>query len=285
MAPKCMEWKFRHEHGRNEAHRECPLRGPCGACRPMSIARLRAASTLRRRAIDARCCPRPVRCHPPAALAPNPLVEQTRWTGIAAVATLWSTQVVLIVALGFDLVGDRPLSYLALEADLGFLFGVGLMVSAALFVTFGRYLRDRYLLGVAFSIAMLVGMAGQFVAGVVPIGGAGTASRFHVAAALTLGASIPVVMWRFAADQPPGAWRRWCYALFWLEVAACATGITLSRNQVAPLAEILPALAFHAWVAIVTIGPGRSGRRRFPHPLCAVVVGSLRGGDPWQRAR
>ncbi len=219
---------------------------------------LRRTETVRN---AVRCCPRKgVICHTSTASAPNPLVEQTKWTGVAAVGALWSTQVVLIVAFGFDLVGDRPLSYLALEVGIGFLFGVGLMVSAVLFMTFLRYLRHRYLLGVASSVAMLVGMCGQFVAGVVPIGGTGTASRVHVAAALTLGASIPVLMWRFAADQPPGAWRRWCYGLFWLEVAACAMGIALSRSQVAPLAEILPALAFHAWVAIVTVGPGHGSR-------------------------
>lgn len=154
------------------------------------------------------------------------------------------------------MLGDRPLSYLALEADVGFLFGVGLMVSAVLFVTFHRHLRLRYRLGVAFSVAMLIGMAGQFIAGVVPIGGTGTASRVHVVAALTLGASIPMLMWRFAADQPPSAWRRWCYGLFWLEVVACVAGIALSRNRVAPLAEIMPALAFHAWVVTATFGPG-----------------------------
>lgn len=170
-------------------------------------------------------------------------------------AALWSTQMVLIVAVGFDLLGERPLSYLALEADIGFLFGVGLTVSAVLFVIFQSHLRHRYRLGAAFSVAMLVGMAGQFIAGVVPIGGTGTAGRVHVAAALVLGGSIPVLMWRFAADQPSGGWRRWCYGLFWLEVAACAAGVTLSRNQVAPLAEILPALVFHAWVATVTFGP------------------------------
>lgn len=185
-------------------------------------------------------------------------MQQTRWTGIAAVAALWSTQAALVVGLGFDLLGDRPLSYLALEADIGFLFGLGLTVSAVLFVTFQRHLRDRYRLGPAFSVTMLVGMAGQLIAGVVPVGGTDTAGRVHVAAALTLGASIPVLMWRFAADQPTGAWRRRCYGLLWLEVAACATGIALSRNHVAPLAEILPALAFHTWVAAVTFGPGRS---------------------------
>ena len=171
-------------------------------------------------------------------------------------ATLWSTQAVLIVTVGFDLVGERPLSYLALDAEIGFLFGAGLVVSAALFVMFQRHMQQRYRLGAAFSVTMLVGMAGQLIAGVVPIGGTDAASRVHVAAALVLGAAIPVLMWRFAADQPSGAWRRRCYGLFWLEAAAVATGITLSRNHVAPLAEILPALAFHAWVVTVTFGPG-----------------------------
>lgn len=176
-------------------------------------------------------------------------------------AALWSTQVALVVVVGFDLVGERPLSYLALADDIGFLFGAGLAVSALLFAAFQGHLRHRYRLGAAFSVVMLVGMAGQLVAGVVPIGGTGTASRVHVAAALTLGASIPVLMWRFAADQPSGVWRRWCYGLFWLEAAACAAGFALSRSQVAPVAEILPALAFHVWVATVTFGPdhGHSG--------------------------
>jgi hypothetical membrane protein len=185
--------------------------------------------------------------------APNSSVQWLRWSGALAVGVLWSTQLVLIAAAGFDLVGDRPLSDLALAPDVGFLFGGGLVVSAVLFAAFQAYLRHRYRLGAAFSVVMLVGMAGQLIAGVIPIGGAGPASRVHVTAALVLGASIPVLMWRFAADQASGAWRRWCYGLFWLEVAACAAGVSLSRIHVAPVAEILPALVFHAWVATTTL--------------------------------
>lgn len=176
----------------------------------------------------------------------------TRWTGIAAVAVLWSTQAALVVAGRFDLLGTRPLSDLALGGT-GFVFGAGLVVAAVLFVMFLTWLRSRHRVGLACSASMVVGMAGQLVAGVVPIGGAGTSNRVHVTAALILGASIPVLMWRFAADQPRGAWRRRCYGLFWLEAAACVAGVTLSRNQVAPLAEILPALAFHAWVGVLTL--------------------------------
>ena len=184
----------------------------------------------------------------------------TKWSGLAAVAALWLTQTTLTVALDFDLLGVRPLSDMALDADLGFLFGVGLMASALLFVTFLRYLRRRYALGPAFCVAMLIGMAGQFVAGVVPIGGTGITNRIHVTAALVLGASIPALMWRFAAGQRRGDWRRRCYGLFWLEAAACAVGLALSRHQVAPLAEILPALAFHAWVGVVTLDAHGHGR-------------------------
>lgn len=209
-------------------------------------------------------------------------MEHTRWTGIAAVATLWLTQMVLIAAADFDLVGERPLSYLALEDDFGFLFGVGLTASALLFVAFEGYLRHRYRLGVPFSVAMLVGMTGQFIAGVLPIGGTSPASRVHVAAALTLGATIPVVMWRFAANQPKGAWRRRCYRLFWLEAVACTAGIALSRNQVAPLAEILPALAFHIWVVMVTFGSGPVGPDERRELIATAHVGQ--GVEDRQRA-
>lgn len=174
-----------------------------------------------------------------------------RWTGLAAVGLLWSTNIFLVGALDFDLLGKRPLSDLALGAGVGPLFGVGLAGSAVLFVAFLADVRRRYPAGRIFSIVMLAGMICQFVAGVVPIG---DERAVHVTAALALGASIPIFMWRFAADQPPGTWRRRCYALFWLEVAACIVGVTLSRLQIAAVAEILPALAFHAWVAVLTFG-------------------------------
>ena len=100
---------------------------------------------------------------------------------------------------------------------------------------------------------MLVGMVGQLIAGIVPLGDGGPGTRIHVTSALILGASIPVLMWRFAADQPVGPWRHRCYQLFWLEAAACAAGVALSRRHVAAVAEVLPAMAFHLWVLVVTL--------------------------------
>lgn len=99
---------------------------------------------------------------------------------------------------------------------------------------------------------MLGGLFGQVVAALVPIGGNGAAHRVHTAFALALGASLPLLMWRFAAGQARGRWRQIAYGFFWTEVAACVVGFVLSNRSVAPLAEILPAAVFHAWIGAVT---------------------------------
>jgi hypothetical protein len=72
-------------------------------------------------------------------------------------------------------------------------------------------------------------------------------------------------MWRFSAAQPSGSWRRLSYRLFWAEAAACVAGLYLSAIGIAPVAEILPGVAFHAWIFVVTftgaapvVGGGRS---------------------------
>ena len=120
---------------------------------------------------------------------------------------------------------------------------------------------------------MLAGLFGQVVAAFVPIGGDPTDHRIHTGFALALGISLPLLMWRFAAGQAPGTWRRLAYRLFFLEAAACVVGLYLSARSIAPVAEILPGIAFHVWVFVVTfrsprrphrpeLGPGRATRRR-----------------------
>jgi hypothetical protein len=183
-----------------------------------------------------------------------------RWTGVWAVGVLWSTQALAIVVTGFDLVGERPLSELANRPGGELLFSAGLVVAAVLFLFFLDFLRGAYPVGRAFSAAMAIGMAGQIVAGILPIGGDGWVSRVHVISALVLGASIPVLMGCFAADQHPGPWRRRCWWLFGFEAAACAVGVALSQRHIAPVAEILPAVAFHLWVIVVTLAAPPTAR-------------------------
>ncbi|MGI8684616.1 MAG: hypothetical protein ACR2MO_05940 [Acidimicrobiales bacterium] len=187
--------------------------------------------------------------------------ETTRYAGLAAVALLWSTLGIASLRSGFPLTGPRPLSWLAADADAAVLYGIGLAGGAGLLLVFHGYVRANFPSGRrSFSMAMVAGLAGQTIAAVVPIHGGTVAHTVHTVAALTLGASLPALMWRFAVEQPAGAWRQRCVRLAWLETAACVVGVVLSRRSVAPLAEILPAAVFHLWIAAVTFAPGAGAR-------------------------
>ncbi len=167
-------------------------------------------------------------------------------------ATVWGTLLSATALTGFDLLGPDPLSYLGTQDRSAALFAIGLAVPAVLLTVFHQEVRRGLPTGRGFSTAMLVGLAGQMVAAFVRIGGDAGAHRVHTTSALVLGASLPVLMWRFAAGQPAGRWRRLCYGLFWVEALASAAGLYLSARGVAPLAEVLPGAAFHIWVLVVT---------------------------------
>ncbi len=195
--------------------------------------------------------------------------RSVRYAGIAAVATIWTALVTATVVARFDVLGEQPVSYLGSQPRSAALFTLALAGSAVLLTAFHGYVRDRFPVARGFSTAMLVGLAGQLVAAFVPIGGDPVLHRIHTSSALVLGASLPMLMWRFAAAQPAGTFRRASYALFRAEVAACAAGLCLSAASVAAVAEILPAVVFHVWVVAVTlarrqktsstgiVGPGR----------------------------
>lgn len=177
-----------------------------------------------------------------------------RYAGVTAVVVSWTTLLTAAAVSGFDLLGPDPLSYMGTDGRSAVLFTIGLAVPALLFTAFHQYLKSRYEVGRGFSLAMLGGLAGQMVAAFVDIGGNSTAHRIHTNSALILGISLPLLMWRFAAGQPEDSpWRRLTYRLFWAEAAACAIGLYLSAQSVAPVAEIIPGAVFHIWIAVVTI--------------------------------
>lgn len=184
-----------------------------------------------------------------------------RRAGVAGVVVIWAALGAGTMLAGFDLLGDRPLSYLGTLPQSAALFTLGLALSAVLFVAFHEYVRRAYPVSSGFSFAMLVGMTGQLVAAFVPIGGEPTLHRIHTSSALVLAASLPLFMWRFATAQAPGPWRRLAYGFVWAEVAACAGGLLLSSADLAPVAEIVPAVVFHAWIATVTLGVATNPRR------------------------
>lgn len=186
------------------------------------------------------------------------MASSLQYTGVGAVATIWTTLAAAAALTGFNLVGEHPISYLGTEAGSAGLFTIGLLVSAVLLMAFHRHVRSRYPVGRGFSLVMLAGLAGQVVAAFVPIGGDPGTHRIHTTSALVLGISLPLLMWRFAAGQAPGPWRRLTYGLFFAEAAACAVGVYLSGRMVAPVAEILPATVFHIWVLVVTFSECRT---------------------------
>lgn len=174
------------------------------------------------------------------------------YSGVAAVAVTWITLLTASAVASLDLLGDRPLSDLGARPASRALFAAGLAVPAILMAHFHQVVRRRFPVSTGFSAAMLGGLAGQMVAAFVPIGGSPAVHRIHTWSALLLGASLPVLMWRFAAAQPPGRWRTLAYGLFWAEAGACVAGLYLSARSIAPLAEILPGAVFHVWVLTVT---------------------------------
>lgn len=177
-----------------------------------------------------------------------------RYTGVAAVVAVWTSLLAATALTDFNLLGKEPLSFLGTQSRSAVLFTLGLAVPAVLLTAFHQHLRGRFPVSPGFSLAMLAGLAGQMVAAFVPIGRDPAVSRVHTTSALVLGASLPLLMWRFAAGQPRGPWRRLSYGLFWVEIAACVPGVYLSALMVAPLAEILPGAVFHAWIIAVTFG-------------------------------
>ncbi len=195
---------------------------------------------------------------------------QLRYAGAAAVATLWACVGIGMYRAGLDFFGDRPVSYLGTDPRSAAVFRDGLILAAGLMAGFSWFVFGWFCARRSFLAVFLIGLVGQVVAAVVLLSGPGSSHAVHTAGGLVLGASLPILMWRFAAGIPSGnrhfvlarsrhsvrarsRRRIESYALCWLEVAACTAGVALSASMRAPVAEIVPALAFHVWVAVVTV--------------------------------
>ncbi len=171
---------------------------------------------------------------------------------MAAVAVLWASVGVGMLRTGLGLFDDRPISYLGTDPRSLALFRGGLLVATVLLVAFAVRVHRSWSTGAGFLAAFLIGQAGQVVVALVPIDGPGADHAVHTTAGIVLGLSLPVLIWRFAAGQSPGARRTAAYGLFWLDVAACVVGVALSRWMRASLAEVVPAAGFHLWVIVVS---------------------------------
>ncbi|MDQ3353168.1 MAG: hypothetical protein M3507_01540 [Actinomycetota bacterium] len=176
-----------------------------------------------------------------------------RFAGVAAVGVLWTTVGLGMWRVAFDLTGDRAISYLGTDPRAMALFRGGLLVATVLLLGFAWAVERSLARPTGFFEVFLVGMAGQAVVATVSIAGEGGSHAVHTTGGIVLGLSLPLFMWRFAAGQPPGRWRRQSYGLLWLEVVAVLAGVALSRVHLAVVAEVLPAVVFHLWIIVVTV--------------------------------
>ena len=224
----------------------------------------------------ARRPPKPLTSRPIRPVDPDDHVAHTwtgsRYTGVAAVAVLWTTVGTGMYLTGLGWADDRPISYLGTDDRAMALFRGGLIVATVLLGGFAWTVGQRLSRPAGFLAVFLVGQAGQAVVAVVSIAGHGTSHAVHTSAGILLGLSLPLLMWRFAAGQPQGVWRRQSYGLMWLEVAASVVGVALSRAGLATMAEVVPALGFHLWVIVVTVR--WQAWRPAPGRQSAVPVGS-----------
>lgn len=186
------------------------------------------------------------------------LLATLRWSGPAGVAVLWVGIGSAVARSGFPVGGDQPLSRLVDDGRARALFEGSLVLAAVLFLLFGLHVARTHPVGSGFTPLLTAGMLGQLVAGIVPIGPVGQSNPVHVAAGLVLGGTIPFFLWRYASAQPGPRWRRRATALFLAQAAATLAGIALSRFGVAALAEIIPAVGFHAWILVIA---GHRSRR------------------------
>ena len=155
--------------------------------------------------------------------------------------------------VGLDLTGDRTISYLGTDTRAMALFRGGLLLATVLLLGFAWAVQRNLARPTGFFGVFLVGMAGQAVVATVSIAGEGVSPAVHTTGGIVLGLSLPLFIWRFAAAQQPGIWRRQSYGLLWLEVVAVVAGVALSRLHLAVVAEALPAVVFHLWIIVVTV--------------------------------
>lgn len=168
-------------------------------------------------------------------------------------AVLWTSISIGMARGDLAVADDRPISYLGTDPRTTMLFRGGLLVATALLAVFAGAVARHLERPAGFLMAFLGGQACQAVVAVVSIEGHGTSHAVHTTAGIALGLSLPLLLWRFAAAQPPGPWRRLAHRLLGLEVAGCAAGVALSIAGLAVVAEVVPAALFHLWVIVVTL--------------------------------
>ncbi len=175
---------------------------------------------------------------------------KSRYLGAVTVFILWTSILVGIRSKGLDIFGTSPLSSLGTDMRSELWFSVGLILAAVTCVLFALSLKQSYTLTRGFWVALLIGQTGQVVAAITPHGGKQPLGTIHTVVAMTLAFSVPIMLFYFARAQTNPKTRMYAYGLFWIQLSCFIIGIGsfIFLFKGAPAAQIITALAFHAWL-------------------------------------
>ncbi|GAC1387509.1 MAG: hypothetical protein NVS1B7_0810 [Candidatus Saccharimonadales bacterium] len=176
----------------------------------------------------------------------------SRYTGVTSVAVLWLGISAALLLAHMSVLADRPLSYLGTNPKTALLFNTVVIFSAMLFLCFLRYIVINFQTSKIFIFSYVVGQICQIVVGFVPVQGSMLDHHIHTVAGLLLGLSLPVLIWLFARANRHAVFYQQAHIFSYVELGLCLIGIVLSRNTIGPLAEILAAGGFHAWIIWIT---------------------------------
>jgi len=175
-----------------------------------------------------------------------------KFSGVLAIIVLWSGISVSMYKAGLGLIDTRPISFAGTEPETSFLFSATLITSAILFGLFGYNIYRKYGCSKWFIITFMLGQIAQVVAALFQYGGED--KLIHTVAAFTLAGAIPTYMLFFALSIKTLSLRSIAFRFYIIELLFFTVGIGafIFVKGISPLAEILPALPFHAWIIYMT---------------------------------
>ncbi len=175
----------------------------------------------------------------------------TKYSGVSAVVLLWIAVIGGMIKTDLSLVDDRPISFLGVAPETALYFNTLLFFSAILFAVYGAFHYKNLSLSKWFIVTFLIGQVAQVIAALYQYGGSD--KLIHTVAAFTLAAAIPTYMLFFALSAPKNL-KSAAYKFYFTELLFFTVGITafIFARGISPLAEILPALPFHAWILYST---------------------------------
>ena len=170
-------------------------------------------------------------------------------SGILAVTLLWLGVGVGIALAELPLIGSKPLSALGTMPESALLFNTSVSVSALFFSVYFYRLYRRHRLPAQFALVAFINVAAQFLVGIFSY--EGREQIIHTSAAFTWAFSIPILMRIFylhARIRPSILFLRAEYAAVFIGI-----GLFVFTEGIAPLAEMLPALPYHAWIMTMAV--------------------------------